>query len=144
MSNYVKLSKKEKATAVARLKLAQEEEHKRDFQTGMADGRNWAIQRGDCGVLEALDWVSGNYDPESDDKYLWNQQAVLARMLARYHGERFGKELSVAELQRSLFPPNRPHTFEYVNGFQIGATMAWDEIKPLLKAGAGSEGAGAA
>ena len=144
MTTIKKLTKEEKATAVARLKLAQEEEHKRDFQTGMADGRNWAIQRGDCGELEALDWVAGNYDPEVEDKYLWNQQAVLARMLARHHGERFGKELSVAELQRSLFPPNRPHTFEYVNGFQIGATMAWDEIKPLLKAGAGSEGAGAA
>lgn len=144
MTTIKKLTKEEKATAVARLKLAQEEEHKRDFQTGMADGRNWAIQRGDCGELEALDWVAGNYDPEVEDKYLWNQQAVLARMLARHHGERFGKELSVAELQRTLFPPNRPHTFEYVNGFQIGATLAWDEIKPLLKAGAGSEGAGAA
>ncbi len=144
MTTIKKLTKEEKATAVARLKLAQEEEHKRDFQTGMADGRNWAIQRGDCGELEALDWVAGNYDPEVEDKYLWNQQAVLARMLARHHGERFGKELSVAELQRTLFPPNRPHTFEYVNGFQIGPTLAWDEIKPLLKAGAGSEGAGAA
>ena len=144
MATLKKLTNAEKALAVARLKQAREEEERRDYQTGMEDGRNWAIQRGDCGELEALDYVAGNYDPEVEDKYLWNQQAVLARMLARHHGERFGKELSVAELQRSLFPPNRPHTFEYVNGFQIGATMAWDEIKPLLKAGAGSEGAGAA
>ena len=144
MTTLKKLTKEEKALAVARLNQAREEEERRDCQTGMEDGRNWAIQRGDCGELEALDYVAGNYDPDGDDKYIWNQQAVLARMLARHHGERFGKELSVAELQRSLFPPNRPHTFEYVNGFQIGATMAWDELKPLLKAGAGSEGAGAA
>ena len=144
MATLKKLTNAEKALAVARLKQAREEEERRDCQTGMEDGRNWAIQRGDCGELEALDYVAGNYDPDGDDKYIWNQQAVLARMLARHHGERFGKELSVAELQRSLFPPNRPHTNGYVGGFQIGATMAWDEIKPLLKAGAGSEGAGAA
>ena len=144
MATLKKLTNAEKALAVARLKQAQEEQYMRDFQAGMADGRNWAIQRGDCGELEALYWLEANSDLETEDQNDWDRQQVCARMLARRHEELFGEELVAAEVQRSLFPPNRPHTNGYVGGFQIGATMAWDELKPLLKAGAGSEGAGAA
>ena len=142
MSNYVKLSKKEKAAAVMRLK-SQEERQRIDFRAGIYDGRMWTIYRGDRRLLEALELMDmGGIEDECPAES--DRQKVLAGFLAHHYGEQGGNPLDIDCLLASVFPPGSPHNAEYVDGFQLGATMAWDEIKHLLKAGAGSEGAGAA
>lgn len=124
------------------LKL-QEERQRSDFLAGVNDGRTWTIYRADRPSLEALELVDAvGIDEECPGET--DRQKVFAAYFVDYYGEEGGNHLDVAGLMASVFPLGSSHGAEYVNGFQLGAMMAWNAIKPLLKAGAGSEGAGAA
>ena len=128
------MANEEKAMAVARLKRSREEQHTHDFRTGMADGRVWAIQRGECRDLEALEWLDAGDGIEFADLAEGNRQRVFARALAENYRDRFGREPAAADMLASMFPPNRPYTAGYVDGFQLGASMVWDELKPQVVA----------